>query len=64
MKRISRIIALLIVIYLSLTFIQVAGADPITIQYFHQKGCHDCEITDPIVDRIEAQYREHGYNKN
>ncbi|WP_048040293.1 cytochrome c biogenesis CcdA family protein, partial [Methanosarcina mazei] len=22
----------------------------------HQKGCHDCEITDPIVDRIEAQY--------
>ena len=56
MKRVSRITALLVIIYLSLIFIPVAHADPVTIQYFHQKGCHDCEITDPIVDRIEAQY--------
>lgn len=56
MKRISRIIALLGVIYLSLIFIPVVGAEPVSIQYFHQKGCHDCEITDPIVDRIESQY--------
>lgn len=56
MKRVSRITALLVIIYLSLIFIPVAHADPVTIQYFHQKGCHDCEITDPIVDRIETQY--------
>lgn len=56
MKNISHIIALLTIIYLSLIFIPVACADPVTIQYFHQKGCHDCKITDPIVDRIETQY--------
>ncbi|QIB91629.1 cytochrome c biogenesis protein CcdA [Methanosarcina mazei] len=56
MKRISRTIATLAVIYLFLILIPVAHADPVTIQYFHQKGCHDCEITDPIVDRIETQY--------
>lgn len=56
MKKISHIIATLVVIYLSLIFIQIASADSVTIQYFHQKGCHDCEITDPIVDRIEVQY--------
>ncbi|MCC4771342.1 cytochrome c biogenesis protein [Methanosarcina sp. DH2] len=56
MKRISRTIATLAVIYLFLILIPIAGADQITIQYFHQKGCHDCKITDPIVDRIETQY--------
>ncbi|KKG76231.1 cytochrome C biosynthesis protein [Methanosarcina mazei] len=56
MKSSSHTISLLAVIYLSLIFIPVACAEPVTIQYFHQKGCHDCEITDPIVDRIEAQY--------
>jgi thiol-disulfide isomerase/thioredoxin len=56
MKRISRIIAPLTIIYLSLIFIPIAYANPITIDYFHQKGCHDCEITDPVIDQIEAQY--------
>ncbi|MDR7666368.1 cytochrome c biogenesis protein CcdA [Methanosarcina sp. Z-7115] len=37
-------------------FIPNAYANPVTIQYFHQKGCPDCEVTDPIVDRIETQY--------
>ncbi|AKB18218.1 cytochrome c biogenesis CcdA family protein [Methanosarcina sp. WWM596] len=60
MKRISRTIALLTIIYLSLLFIPVVYADPVTIQYFHQKGCHDCEITDPIVDRIEDQYKNNS----
>lgn len=56
MKSSSHTITAIAVICFSLIFIQVACADPVTIQYFHQKGCHDCEITDPIVDRIEAQY--------
>jgi cytochrome c biogenesis protein CcdA len=56
MKNISRIIALLTIIYLFLICIPMAYASPITIQYFHQKGCQDCKITDPIVDQIEAQY--------
>ncbi|AKB36903.1 Hypothetical protein MSSAC_2313 [Methanosarcina siciliae C2J] len=56
MKKISHIIALLTFIYLSLIFTPIVYANPITIQYFHQKDCHDCEITDPIVDRIETQY--------
>lgn len=56
MKSSSHTISLLVVIYLSLAFIPVACADQITIKYFHQKGCHDCEITDPIIDRIETQY--------
>ncbi len=56
MKSCSHTITVLTVIYLSLIFTPIAYANPITIQYFHQKGCHDCEITDPIVDRIETQY--------
>jgi cytochrome c-type biogenesis protein len=36
----------------------MAYASPITIQYFHQKGCQDCKIIDPIVDRIEVQYND------
>lgn len=56
MKKGSYIITVLVIICLSLIFIPVACADPVTIQYFHQKGCHDCKITDPIVDRIETQY--------
>lgn len=56
MKNISHIIALLTMIYLSLIFIPMAYANPIIIQYFHQKGCRDCEVTDPIVDQIETQY--------
>lgn len=56
MKNVSHLIALLTIIYLSLIFIPMAYANPIAIEYFHQKGCHDCEITDPIVDQIEAQY--------
>lgn len=38
----------------------VVCADPVTIQYFHQKGCADCQITDPIVDRIENQYKNNS----
>lgn len=56
MKSSSHAITVLVIICLSLIFIPVACADQITIQYFHQKGCYDCKITDPIVDRIEAQY--------
>jgi len=56
MKNISRIIALLTIIYLFLTCIPMAYANPVTIQYFHQKGCQDCKITDPIIDQIEVQY--------
>ncbi len=56
MKRCSRAITVLTVISISLLFISTACADKVTIQYFHQKDCHDCELTDPIVDRIETQY--------
>lgn len=49
-------IAELAVICLSLVFIPMASAEPVSIQYFHQKGCHDCAITDPVVDQIESQY--------
>lgn len=58
MKNISRIITLLTIIYLFLICIPMAYASPITIQYFHQKGCQDCKIIDPIVDRIEVQYND------
>lgn len=60
MKRISYLIAFMAVIYISLVFIPLAYAGPVTIQYFHQKGCHDCKITDPIVDRIETQYKNNS----
>lgn len=56
MKNVSHIIALLTIIYLPLIFIPIAYASPITVDYFHQRACHDCEVTDPIVDQIEAQY--------
>lgn len=58
MKRGSNIIVLCL-IYLSF-LMPVAYANPITIQYFHQKGCHDCEIADPIIDQIEAQYKDNN----
>jgi len=36
--------------------IPISGAQPLYVEYFHQTGCHDCEITDPIIDQIEKQY--------
>lgn len=57
MKIDSHKIAILAVICSYLVFIPVVCADPITIQYFHQKDCHDCQITDPLVDKIEVQYK-------
>jgi cytochrome c-type biogenesis protein len=56
MKIFSDRILKLAVICLYLSFTSTACAEPISIQYFHQKNCHDCEVTDPIVDQIEAQY--------
>jgi cytochrome c-type biogenesis protein len=58
MRRGSNIIVMLCLIYLLFLLMPVASADPVTIQYFHQKGCDDCEITDPIVDQIETQYKD------
>ena len=58
MKRGSNIIIVLFFIYLSILLVPVVSADPnpVIVQYFHQKGCHYCEMTDPIVDKIKAQY--------
>ncbi|AKB78743.1 Hypothetical protein MSHOH_2260 [Methanosarcina horonobensis HB-1 = JCM 15518] len=56
MKAVPDIICIMCISWLVIFSIPIACAEPISIQYFHQKGCHDCEITDPIVDRIEAQY--------
>lgn len=36
--------------------IPISAAQPLYIEYFHQTGCHDCEITDPIIEQIEKQY--------
>ncbi|MCM1985978.1 cytochrome c biogenesis protein CcdA [Methanococcoides seepicolus] len=41
---------------LLLLSIPTSAAQPLYIEYFHQTGCHDCEITDPIIDQIEKQY--------
>lgn len=54
MKINSYIIALLVIIYFLL--ISIASAESVSIQYFHQKGCHDCEITDPLINQIGDQY--------
>ncbi|MCO5382981.1 MAG: cytochrome C biosynthesis protein [Methanosarcina barkeri] len=56
MKIFSDRILKLVVICLYLSFTSTACAEPISIQYFHQKDCHDCVLTDPIVNRIESQY--------
>jgi cytochrome c-type biogenesis protein len=57
MRKTLHIIILLAIICFSLIFIPGAYANSVIIQYFHQKSCLDCEVTDPIVDRIEAQYK-------
>ncbi|MGB9929239.1 MAG: cytochrome c biogenesis protein CcdA [Methanosarcina sp.] len=44
------------ILLLLFLLIPTTSEEPVSVQYFHQKGCHDCAITDPIVDRIEAQY--------
>lgn len=36
--------------------VSVVSAQPVIVQYFHQEGCPDCEITDSIIDNIEMQY--------
>lgn len=41
---------------LLLLSIPASAAQPLYIEYFHQTGCHDCEITDPIIEQIEKQY--------
>ena len=50
----------LAVICLYLSFIPAACAESISIQYFHQKGCQDCKITDPVIDQIDAQYKNNS----
>lgn len=60
MKRHSYTIAVLGFICLSLIFMPVTYANSVTIQYFHQKGCLDCEITDPIINQTEAHYKNNN----
>jgi Cytochrome c biogenesis protein len=60
MKLFSYKIALLVVICLYSIFIPAVYVDPVTIQYFHQKDCPDCQITDPIIDQIENQYKNNS----
>ena len=60
MKNGSNVLVVLCFIYLSFLLVPVAYANPVTLQYFHQKGCHDCERSDPIVDQIEAQYKDNN----
>ncbi|MBN2487522.1 MAG: sulfite exporter TauE/SafE family protein [Methanosarcinaceae archaeon] len=49
MSRLSKIILLLFLI-------PTVSAQPVSIEYFHQAGCYNCEITDPIIKQIEEQY--------
>jgi cytochrome c-type biogenesis protein len=60
MKRHSYTIAVLGFICLSLIFVPITYANSVTIQYFHQKGCLDCEITDPIINQTEARYKNNN----
>lgn len=36
--------------------ISIVDAQNVSIEYFHQTGCYDCKITDPIIDQIEKEY--------
>lgn len=49
MSKLSKIILLFLLI-------PVVSAQPVSIEYFHQTGCYDCETTDPIIRQIEEQY--------
>jgi cytochrome c biogenesis protein CcdA/glutaredoxin len=31
-------------------------AQSVNIEYFYQAGCHDCEITNPLINQIKKQY--------
>lgn len=41
-----------------LMLVNTVSAQPVLVEYFHQTGCHDCEMTDPIIDSIETQYKD------
>ena len=43
-------------ILLILLLIPPISAQPVSIEYFHQFGCLDCEKTDPIIREIETYY--------
>ncbi|RXA19471.1 cytochrome c biogenesis protein CcdA [Methanosarcina sp. MSH10X1] len=45
------------ILLLLFLLIPTTSEEPVSVQYFHQKGCHDCAITDPIIDRIDTQYK-------
>jgi cytochrome c-type biogenesis protein len=57
MKKTSHIMLTIIAICLYLILIPMVYADRVTVQYFHEKGCMDCEITDPIIDKIANHYK-------
>lgn len=47
-----------ILLFIAIFFIPTTCAQPVSIEYFHQTGCHDCVRTDPIIDKIEKQYED------
>lgn len=54
---IKKSIFLLLFSFLLLS-IPASASQPLYIEYFHQTGCHDCEITDPIIDQIDEEYED------
>lgn len=36
----------------------IVSAQAISVEYFYQTGCHDCKMTDPIIDQIEEQHED------
>ncbi|MGD9780006.1 cytochrome c biogenesis protein CcdA [Methanomethylovorans sp.] len=53
----------IILIMMILSMIPVASAQSINIEYFYQPECHDCELTEPIIEQIEKQNNNVIINK-
>ncbi|WP_407283106.1 cytochrome c biogenesis protein CcdA [Methanolobus sp. WCC1] len=46
------------ILYLIFLSISLSSAQPIYVEYFYQDGCHDCEVTAPLINQIEKQYED------
>jgi cytochrome c biogenesis protein CcdA len=47
----------LLLIFLSVLLLAQPVSGLVILEYFHQDGCINCDVTDPIIDTLRTEYR-------
>lgn len=51
-------LAIAILILAVVVLIPVVSAQEVSIEYFYQTGCRDCELTAPIIEKIKKEFAD------